>query len=218
MRQLDFYEFAGVLLPGVVLLTAMGLVFPEKRAELIGGDLSVGDLGWTTMLAYVLGHLLQGVGNLIEKAYWGFWGGMPTDWIRSRRRPLIAGQQAQLLQENLRKLLADEAFELTRELESHQWYSLTRQLYAHASDSGLAQRVDVFNGNYGLFRGLVAAFLLVLIVVVVRDWTDWQAELFLIGLITVSLYRMHRFGVLYARELFVQFIQASIKTETKNAG
>ncbi len=214
MRKFDFYEFVGVLLPGVVLLTVVGLVFPSLKADIVGTDMSVGDFGWRTMLAYVVGHLLQGIGNLIERAYWWFWGGMPTDWIRSGKRPLIAGEQQRLLQHNVRKLLGNEAFELEK-VNSHQWDSITRQVYAYVSDAGLSYRVDVFNGNYGLFRGVASALLVSLVLVLITDWTAWRAEFLIAVLGALAIYRMHRFGVRYGRELFVQFIQASARGKAK---
>jgi len=135
MRNLDFYEFVGILLPGVVLLA--------------------------------------------------------------------------ILEPALRKLLRNDSFELKQDIDSGQWYSITRQVYGFVSAAGRAQRIDIFNGNYGLCRGVAAALLVSLAIVSVKDWANWRAELLLLGLAALAIYRMHRFGVRYGRELFVQFIQAS---------
>lgn len=213
MRNLDFYEFVGILLPGVVLLTVVAVAFPNVKAELVGQDLSVGDFGLVALIAYVLGHLVQAVGNGLETAWWKAWGGMPTDWVRSGKHRLISDEQGRLLQEGLRKLLQDKAFELKQEIAPSHWYSITRQIYAFVSSTGHAQRVDIFNGNYGLCRGVAAALVVSLVIVFMKDWTAWKAELLVVGLAALGMYRMHRFGVRYARELFVQFIEAFRKSE-----
>jgi len=209
MRNLDFYEFVGILLPGVVLLAIAGLVFPEAKDEAVGQNISAGEFGLATLIAYVLGHLVQGIGNVIETVWWKGWGGMPTDWVRSGKHRLIAEVQRQLLEPALRKLLRNDSFELKQDIDSGQWYSITRQVYGFVSAAGRAQRIDIFNGNYGLCRGVAAALLVSLAIVSVKDWANWRAELLLLGLAALAIYRMHRFGVRYGRELFVQFIQAS---------
>lgn len=213
MRNLDFYEFVGILLPGVVLLTVAGLVFPDAKAELVGQNLSTGDFGLATLIAYVLGHLVQGIGNILEIVWWKAWGGMPTDWVRSRKHRLISDEQGRLLELGLRKVLRNESFELREGVDRGQWYSITRQVYAFVSARGHAQRVDVFNGNYGLCRGVAAALLVSLVIVCAKDWGAWRAELLLVGLEALAIYRMHRFGVRYGRELFVQFIHACTGAE-----
>lgn len=213
MRNLDFYEFVGILLPGVVLLTVAGLAFPEAKADLVGQDLSFGDFGLATLIAYVLGHLIQGIGNGLEALWWKVWGGMPTDWVRSGKHRLISDEQGCLLESGLRKVLRNESFDLKQGMDSDEWYSITRQVYAFVSARGHAQRVDVFNGNYGLCRGVAAAMLVSLVIVCAKDWTAWRAELLLLGLAALAVYRMHRFGVRYGRELFVQFIHASTRAE-----
>lgn len=212
MRNLDFYEFVGILLPGVVLLAVAGLAFPEVKAELVGRNLSAGDFGLASLIAYVLGHLVQAVGNGLETVWWKIWGGMPTDWIRSGKHRLISHEQERLLEAALRKLLRKDAIELKRESDPGQWYSITRQIYACVSATGHAQRVDVFNGNYGLCRGVAAALGVSLVIILLRDWAAWRAALVLVGLAALAIYRMYRFGVRYGRELFVQFIQASTPT------
>ena len=70
--------------------------------------------------------------------------------------------------------------------------------------NGKPQRIDTFNGNYGLNRGLCAATLaLGVLYLIAKDWVV------AVGLLCVSatyLYRAQRFGVHYAREMYVQFL------------
>jgi hypothetical protein len=89
MRQLDFYEFTGILLPGAIVMTALVLLFPGWGLPTLVKDVSVGGLGIFIVLAYAVGHIVQAVGNVVESAWWKCWGGMPTPnlpdcWRRSR--------------------------------------------------------------------------------------------------------------------------------------
>jgi predicted RND superfamily exporter protein len=72
--------------------------------------------------------------------------------------------------------------------------------------------VDTFNGNYGLMRGLAAAFVMIFALAIVTSQGIIAlcvlAVLFLLG-----VYRMHRFGRHYATELFTQFLASRAKEE-----
>jgi hypothetical protein len=93
-------------------------------------------------------------------------------------------------------------------MSKRDWYSITRQVYAEVAARSSNSRVDIFNGNYGLTRGIASALLIGLVLLlIVHGFTYWQIILALLVGIGVALYRMHRFGILYARELFVQFLQ-----------
>ena len=80
---------------------------------------------------------------------------------------------------------------------------IVREVYAIVSGAGKAARVDTFNGNYGLLRGLAAAFVALVIVALVLG-----KGLYLVGVLVIPLLlavqRMHRFAVHYATELFTQ--------------
>src|SRR5262245_46909726 len=82
LKELTFYEFTGVVVPGS--LTSMGLaqVFDLPSAFVPS---TVGELGAHLIVAYGLGHLVQGFGNAVEAIYWKLRGGMPTDWPRSAK-------------------------------------------------------------------------------------------------------------------------------------
>ncbi len=67
MRPFDFYEFAGVIAPGAVVLYVLWLILPDVAPFLTTRELSIGSLGLFVILAYVAGHLVQAVGNGLEK-------------------------------------------------------------------------------------------------------------------------------------------------------
>src|SRR5207302_5598153 len=105
MRKFDFYEFTGILTPGTLLLVGLMYFWPGIVAPNDLDKISVGGLGMFTLLAYVAGHLVQAVGNLIEKGWWGIAGGVPTDWIRSGKADLLAPAQIEKLKVDLLKRL-----------------------------------------------------------------------------------------------------------------
>ena len=63
-------------------------------------------------------------------------------------------------------------------------------------------RIDTF--NYGLNRGLASACLVLLVVALAR--ADWRISVGLLLAAVIYGYRAYRFGVHYARELYVQFL------------
>lgn len=205
MRQFDFYEFVGVIVPGAVFLTGVALAWPDGSPLERIGDLSIGGLGLGVILAYAAGHLVQAVGNMVEKAWWWAWGGMPSDWPRSGSHTLIAPHQSSQLEERVRTLLHQPDFKLSS-TNRRDWYSIVRQVYAAVAGDGRAARVDVFNGNYGLCRGLAASFLALIPSVALIQWPGWGVVAGLGLAAGIALYRMHRFGVHYGREVVVQFL------------
>jgi len=205
MRKFDFYEFAGILVPGTVTLTGISIIIARVGKLFASGSISVGGLGLFLILAYAAGHLVQALGNLIEWAWWKLCGGMPTDWVTKEKQELLAPEQLGLLKEQV-TLITKENVTLDG-MDRRAWYPIVRQIYAAVSAAGRTQRVDVFNGNYGLNRGIAASLSVVLAVLLLsHGFADWRAGLVLVAGIAVAIYRMHRFGRHYGRELFVQFL------------
>jgi hypothetical protein len=77
---IDFYGFVGIVIPGTLLLVAVEYLFGLKGLNSLLIPDNFGSLGIHLLMAYFVGHLLQGVGNLLEFIYWKLWKGMPTDW------------------------------------------------------------------------------------------------------------------------------------------
>lgn len=210
MRTLDFYEFAGIVLPGATTLIGILLLYPELQTYIPTKDMTIGGFGVFLVLSYVGGHIVQVVGNGVEWAWWRLWGGMPTDWVWGRKRGLLTPAQADALEAQLpMKLGLPHPAETDKTTPRH-WSALTRQVYAAVAASARAARVDAFNGNYGLSRGIVAALLLLAFLTVASDLNRWNIMLGILAGAAAATYRMHRFGSRYAQELFVQFLQLPV--------
>jgi len=208
MRQFDFYEFAGVLAPGALALVGLSIVHPDLRQLLKEHAFSVGDFGIFLILSYAAGHLMQGIGNFIETAWWTLWGGWPTDWPRRGKQAVLSKHQMEALEGQVnRRITLPKPISLAG-LGRGEWFGITRQIHATVQSEGRAGRVYFFNGNYGLCRGMAAALLLIVTAsMLVHGKCWWQEDVLLVAFASLAIYRMHRFGKHYARELFVQFLE-----------
>lgn len=205
MREFSFYDFAGVVAPGALVLFGSAYLLPavgDVRAVL---QMELGGLGVFALLAYVAGHLAQAIGNLMESAYWKAWGGMPSVWVL--RGELLGAAQLDRLAAVVRERLGILSL---RESSPAVWLAATREIYASVAASGRSARIDTFNGNYGMMRGTAAAAVVLLaIAVATRGLSAWRIEVALLVVATVAAYRMHRFAVHYSRELFAQYLDAA---------
>ena len=207
MRQFDFYEFMGYIAPGMLLLAGVCTVYPDARQTLKASDLSIGDLGVGIIVAYGVGQVLQAVGNGLDWLWWLPWGGRPTDWLRKQNQRLIAPSQAERVQAKARTMLGKDDFALAPALDRSDWLAIRKEMYAAVAAAGRAKRIDTFNGNYGLCRGIAAGLAIVIAWGLTAGSAPWQVYVGLGFAFALALYRMHRFGVHYAREIFLQFVQ-----------
>jgi hypothetical protein len=205
VREFSFYDFAGVVAPGALLLLGSTYLLPGVGDLRTLFQMQLGGLGVFALLAYVAGHLAQAIGNLMESAYWKAWGGMPSAWVL--RGKLLGDVQLDRLGAVVKERLGIPSL---RESHPSAWLVATREIYASVAAAGRAARVDTFNGNYGLMRGTAAAAVVLLaIAVATRGLGGWRVEVTLIVVAAVAVYRMHRFAVHYSRELFAQYLDAT---------
>ena len=205
MQRLDYYEFLGYLAPGGALLFGVSRIYPEVNAALAASSLTIGDLGIFVILSYATGHAVQAIGNVIEAAWWGLWGGWPSDWPRSSKHALLSPAQVNLLPQRIGSLLGAEGPVPLADYDKKGWQAIVSQIGAALKAANRTERLDVFNGNYGLCRGLLAGTLILSVLCLTEHGVGaWKvvAMLFVIG--GLMLARMHRFGWRYARELFAQ--------------
>lgn len=206
MRQFDFYEFTGIIVPGATAVAGILVLVPGLMPVSTLKDFSVGGFGLFIVLAYVAGHLVQALGNLVEWAWWKAWGGMPTDWVRTSPTRLLSSAQAAALPVAIAEQLKIGHMDPSATTET-QWYAITRQINAAVEAAGRGSRIQTFNGNYGLNRGIASGLLIVLSVALAVPPINGAVLGGLLIAIGLAALRMHRFGKHYGRELFVQFLQ-----------
>lgn len=202
-KNFDAYEFIAVVIPGSVVALLLIFQWPDLKALIAGNGFSVGGLGLFTVIAFVLGHLLQGLGSIFESVFWAF-RGMPTSWVRNTRQTLVSPAQRDTL---VAKLAAMEGScivpEQTR--RSH-WQSMMSRAYGRVHDAGKSEKIDAFNRTYGLSRGLTSSFIAASICIVFLYPSNKSALLLSLSMAILSLWRMYTFGKRYARALIQAYI------------
>jgi len=203
-RTFDFYEYAGVIVPGAILLMGLIWFFPETRVLFSKEGVTFGELGIFIILAYAAGQLTQGIGNVLEWLFWRPFGGFPSVQIFDGK--FLSTDQKARVTDALRTLSGSEQ-DLTK-LSEPERLAIVRQVYSRVSAAGQATRVDTFNGNFGLMRGLAASF--ALLVVAAAFTSKLTVTLAVAALLLLSLQRMYRFGRHYAIELFLRYISLKL--------
>jgi hypothetical protein len=202
-QSFDAYEYVGVIAPGSVV--ALGLIaqWPELRALIRIDGFSIGDLGAVVLAAFVLGHLVQGAGNILETVLWAPFGGMPSRWVLKPGR-LISKAQREALARRLPELI-DQAVNLD-EIRRSEMASLVSQIFSRVRSAGRADRIDAYNRTYGLMRGLTAAFLMLAVWLAATQWPELKYAGFALVAATLAWFRAWRFGRYYGRDLYVEFL------------
>src|SRR5262245_16661633 len=207
-RNFDFYEYAGIIIPGTVLVMALVWLFPESRAFFSKEGVTLGELGLFVIIAYAAGQLVQAIGNGLEWVWWKLCGGMPSGQVLCGK--YLSADQYKRLLEALRPVLGDAD---PCKMQQPERLAIVREVYSEVAGAGKASRVDTFNGNYGLMRGLAAAFVMTFAFAIVTS-QGIIALCVLAILFLLAIYRMHRFGRHYATELFTQFLASRAKDPT----
>lgn len=203
MNKMTFYEQVGIVIPGSVFMFGLLLYLPALQ-PMIGKDgVSVGELGLFVLLAYAAGHLIAAIGNAVECVSWRLLSGMPSDWVVAEKPSLLSLQQLDQLRLKVGSRLNINLPTL-QGMDHKVWWPISRQVYADVAKNGKPDRIDTFNGNYGLNRGLASACLA--LAVVAAFHMQWLVVLGLVAAASVYGYRAYRFGVHYARELYLQFL------------
>jgi len=199
MKEFDLYEFTSIFVPGVILIVGTLPLLPQSCVTLLidKGALSI---FYLLVIGFAIGHLVQAVGNIVEWFFWIPFRGRPTDWLRLRKQKYFSAVW--------RSKIFDY-YQLDSHTEPHakEWEGYVRLTIEKVTNSsGGPHRLLVFNSNYGMFRGMAAAFLLVM----TAHWVYLKLTLIegiiLLGLTCLSLYRMYRFAGRYATILLATFI------------
>ena len=206
MKKLTFYEQVGIVIPGSVLLFGLFFFFPLLKELLAKDGVSVGQLGIFVLLSYAAGHLIAAFGNAGEGLLWSLAGGMPSDWVIKKETSLLSPLQREQLPKKISSRLGITIASVIG-LERKSWFPVSRQLYIDVARHGKPDRLDTFNGNYGLNRGLAAACIILAFVA----FADGQKHVGfgLMILTAIYVYRAYRFGIHYGRELYLQFLSMS---------
>lgn len=206
--KFNSYEFLGVIAPGAVSLSGAFFIFPAAKNYLITSSGNLGSLGIFLVFAYIAGQLVGAIGNILESIWW-LPKGMPTEWVRSEQQELLAGEQRNKLRNRLHEKYP-RAQQLSK-ISDKDWKAFVRELNIEVIRDGNTKRIDTFNRNYGLMRGISASFLSFAALYALGTQSyDINVIIFISCCLGTSLYRMHRFAKRYARELLLEYIALPI--------
>lgn len=209
MNKMTFYEQVGIVIPGSVLMVGLLFYFPALNTLVAKDGVTLGQFGIFLLLSYAAGHLVAAVGNALENVLWRLFGGMPTDWVTKAKCSLLSPQQVAAVETKAATRFNMPIGTLAG-MDRKVWWPISRQIYADVNKNGKVERIETFNGNYGLNRGLSASCLA--LAVVAATQSQWTVVIGFAVLAAVFAYRAYRFGVHYGRELYLQFL---VLTDTR---
>lgn len=198
-KEFSFYEFVGIIVPSVIFLYTAQLIIEFTYQKQI---VDFGKIGETTIfiiVCYGFGHILQSFGNIFENGLWFIYGGMPTKWLCKKNR-----FGSTLFDNSLNQKILDKA-KLKFGDGITDYGSLSYNLIFLKEKTA---RIDIFNGNYSLFRGLSVSFLLISIMC--GYFFSWQITAFVTIPFLLSVARMIRFAKYYATETFRTFYNIEV--------
>jgi hypothetical protein len=194
-KEFSFYEFVGLIVPGCLLLYGTNFIFKIiTQKQYLDFD-KVGETLVFLIICYGTGHLIQAVGNIFEKIIWSIYKGMPSSWLVT---PNIFNET--LFKEPYNQKVKDKVI---------QKYGVglqdyTSLVYNQLYSTGKTGRIDIFNGNYSLFRGLAVTFLCLSILCCY--YFDWKIAIPSFAPFILCTRRMMRFGKYYATETYTTFL------------
>jgi hypothetical protein len=201
-KGFDPYELIGIITPGTVVALLLMTESSEFRAMLGVEGVSIGGLGLFVLMAFVLGHLVQSIGNMLEFVIWP--AGLPTNKVRFRSQNLVSTAQQTSLEARISEMEGENLQLAT--LNRRSWRSITARAYARVHSAGRSQRIDIFNRTYGLCRGLVAAIAIALAWYFFAHPDRVYVLVILTLMLLSAVWRMRRAGHHYARALMIEFI------------
>lgn len=201
-KVFDRYETAGVVVPGASLLIGLWAFFPQGVTGVAIKDISLGSLGIFAIAAFCVGHVIQAPANVITDIT-GRWMKRPSEAMRHRGGGL-SDAQVGAIPDRVRVILGVEP---PPETDVAQWRGIIAQIATYLANTRKTARLDKFNGNYGLFRGLTVSLAILVGIVL------WRHDYAVAGILTLATwatrYRMKRFSRYYGRELWLQFLTSN---------
>jgi hypothetical protein len=207
MKPFNIYDILGVLAPGAVLTIGVVTLFPQFSSFLTNENFTFGDFGLIVLVSYLTGNLVAAVGDLLEKPYWHIFGGRHSERVQKNDGTVISAREFAALENKLRAVGMLGQSETTGTLSKEDWFALTRRIYSYIDSRRAAQRVEIFNAEFGMNRGIATGFLALCMILAVK-WglNSWKIDLILAVCAALALYRMHRFSRYYAQALFRNFL------------
>jgi hypothetical protein len=202
LRNTNFYDVAGILIPGTVILYFLARQQRELDLLLNNGAVTVGGAAIFLALAYATGQLIAAVSSIVEPVLW-LGKGSPTSWPRSGPSQVLSESQIERVQQRLNDHTGRSVTIIG--MSRDEWEAHYSEVYRLVM-LGHAGRTLMFNAIYGMSRGLAFTFLLLGIssALLPNYGISYASGMFAAAIIFG--FRARRFGVNLVREVLVNFL------------
>lgn len=194
----DTYEFAGLIAPGSVVLLAVAMLYPQLMHSFDPAIvIAAGVVG-----AYVLGHLVAAIGNLVQPIFGAFGAPRLKDLDLKRwqatKRSYLSSTQEDALESRANTMLTGSFADLVEH------GLLEKQMYLALADKSHRRRLETFNGLYNLSRGLAVSFCFALVLCLMAG--RYAGALLCAATAALAVYRTRKFNHIYSVELIQRFL------------
>ncbi len=158
-NKFNFYDFVGYVIPGSLACVFILWLFAGLFAFTIPIEVkSVGESILFLGLAYFVGHLVQAYGNSIETKSVNKWGGWFSEQFLRDENSYYTPIFKSALRDAMKSVFGETA-EFGGNDESHKArrQELFNLCYTLIVQEGAALHTEIFNGVYSLYRGMLAA-------------------------------------------------------------
>lgn len=195
-KEFSFYEFAGLIVPSVTLLFFLNITYEMYMQKPLVDMKNIGESLVFLVIAYGFGHILHAISNFYEKLIWFIARGMPTDWLLKKNR---FGRN--LMETDITTRLQTK---LHAEYGTDSSTKYGRLVLNKVRQQQKAVTIEIFNGNYSLLRGLSVTFIIMAVncFFLFKPWIGYT----FVALSLLATYRMIRFAISFARELFRTYL------------
>src|SRR5258708_8317748 len=131
--------------------------------------------------------------------------GRPSNWVVREKDFLLSPEQVHSLEQLIRQRLRLDIATI-RGMNPRQWPPISQQIYADVMSYGKPARIDSFDGNYTLNRGLAAALLALALLSLAYSETDWRVTMGVLPIALLYGYRLYPFWLSHARQPYSQFL------------
>jgi hypothetical protein len=187
----DLYDYTGYIVPGAVLLLGLAIFFPWIRDQFGSPKLGLGEIGVFIIIAFILGHLLHGLGHVtIERVMHDACLVFHTDKVVDGTLDFPSVKDRERLIKKIEYIFNEQipgsptppsakasCAATLLPVDKEDWKALVQRMYVAVSAAKRNDRVDIFNRIYGLHLGLATAFGLILVMYVFVCRAAHQGEL-----------------------------------------
>jgi hypothetical protein len=228
--KFNVYDFLADLLPGLVVLWCLEQILKTRGVALpITFSGNFAEASMLIVFGFLVGLFLQRVGErLIDPVLKWLWQGFPSGrWLlpdnteypfKNRVIELISKHFGVSTEADTPAALSAEENTKRRMATNQAIFYLS---YNYVDQHKLSERPLIFNAQYGMFRGLLTAFVIILIVSVGLLWKLWVNDcrsnlmsiistFLLIPLILLAYAGCKKRGENFARSIYDLFITSDL--------